>query len=176
MGTSKIQETKKDTTFSDSKNSSVTKIDFDKITDVNELACSNTADVQAMEINNNLNATNDKVAGVEDSKKVTLDMISKEAVGVPVNDVKKLNKEPPKKKAKISKDLDKIKTPTKMKTPKKTLNTPTRKSSEIEHQKRWNQQKRMLHLKTNQNDLLQRSLQKKRNKPTKKNEKLWRKE
>jgi len=127
--TSKIQETKKDTTFSDSKNSSVTKIDFDKITDVNELACSNTADVQVMEINNNLNATNDKVAGVEDSKKVTLDMISKEAVDVPVNDVKKLNKEPPKKKAKISKDLDKIKTPTKMKTPKKTLNTPTRKSS-----------------------------------------------
>merc|ERR1712096_113104 len=82
---------------------------------------------------------------------------------VPVNDVKKLNKGPPKKKAKISKDLDKIKTPTKMKTPKKTLNTPTRKSSEIEHQKRWNQQKRMLHLKTNQSDLPQRSLQKETN-------------
>ena len=92
---------KGDSKSADTKSSSVTKMDVDVIPDenklkrsVNEVAFTDLV----VDVDNSLSETKPSTAEVNGSEKITADMVSKVAVGVSVNDVKKLNSEPPSKK------------------------------------------------------------------------------
>jgi len=103
----------------DTKSSSGMKMDVDVVSDENRKRLIASVDQVAftelvVDVDNSLGETKPNAVEVNGCEKITVDMVSKVAVGVSVNDEKKLNSEPPSKKPKLSNKVPK---------------TPTRKSS-----------------------------------------------